>query len=160
EIEPEPFLPTLEKLLHDPDKRIRISAAGMVGQQDASRSMALLAVAHEGVKDAEVAVRERALSAIYQIVHPRDMSARTIQFRDDAVRAALPDLLASLRDHQRQPWKLFVLILWNELVLEADTKDLVPVLLAVARDADLGISEQAALLLAVHFSNDPVVQSA
>jgi HEAT repeat protein len=159
EMEPEPFLPTLEKLLHDPDKRVRVSAAGIVGRQDASRSMAMLAVARDGVKDTDEAVRERALSAIFQIVHPRDMQARTIQFRDDAVRAALPDLLAFLRHHQRQPKKLVQLILGNVLSLEPDAKEIVPVLFSLVRNADPQTSEQAALLLAVHFSNDPKVQS-
>jgi HEAT repeat protein len=160
EIEPEPFVPALEKLLHDPDKRVRISAAGIVGQQDASRSMAMLAVAREGVKDADVAVRERALTAIFQIVQPRDISARTIQLRDDAVRAALPDLLAFLREHQRQPKERVLFTLINLFALEPDAKDLVPVLFSLVRNAGPQTSEHAALLLAVHFSNDPAVQSA
>ena len=111
--EPEGTLPDLEKLLHDPDKRVRISAAGMVGRQDSKRSMAMLALAREALKDADVAVRERALSAIYQLL-PQN---------EGAGRAALPDLLAFLRDHKRQPKKLVQQILWNLSKLEPDAND-------------------------------------
>jgi HEAT repeat protein len=142
-------IPALEKLLDDPDLRVRISAAGIVGRHNSERSMAMLAVAREGLKDADEAVRERALSAIYQIVHEND----------DAIRAALPDVVAFLGNHKRQPKKLIQIILWNLSTLEPPAKDIVPVLTAMARDAEPELRDRAARLLAQQYYNDPAVKS-
>jgi HEAT repeat protein len=140
-------LPALDKLLDDTDKRVRITAAGIVGRHDSKRSMEMLAIAKEALKDSDEAVRERALSAIYQIIHPHDDPARRLGFREDVARAAIPDLLEFLRNHKRQPKKLVQQVLWNLMGLEPDPKDIVPVLMNMVRDGDPETADQAAQLL-------------
>jgi HEAT repeat protein len=148
-IENETAIRAVEKLLNDPDKRIRVSAVGRLGQLDPRQSAAMLALARDGLKDADEAVRERALSAIYQIVHGND----------DAIRAALPDVMAFLGSHKRQPKKLIQQILWNLSSLEPEAKDIVPALVSMVRDAEPEIRDQAARILAYQFSSDPAVKS-
>jgi HEAT repeat protein len=157
---PESTIPALEKrVLDDPDKRVRVSAAGMIGRYDSKRSMAMLAIVREALKDDEKTVRERALSAIFHIVLLRDNTARSVEVREDAARAAMPDLLAFLRGHKQQPKTSIQQILWNVPSLEPEPKDVVPVLLEIARDGEPETSAQAARTLAFNFHNDPAVKS-
>jgi HEAT repeat protein len=151
--EPEAAGPTvqrvLEKLLHDPDGRVRVSAAWALLRLDAERATDMLAVIRQALKDKDEAVQKHAVYAIGQIVYTHR----------DAACAAVPELIAFVRDYKRHATRLVELAIGNLSSLCQDPKDLIPVLLDALRHAEPEIRERAAYTLAFHAFNEPAVKS-
>jgi HEAT repeat protein len=145
---PEAAQPVLEKLLTDPDKRVQVNAAWAMLELD-SQPLAAMRVILDALRDKNAAVRRQATFVFDQIFYRHS----------DAIRAALPDLIESVRDYKQHPPEVVDKALWAFASLEPDAKVVVPLLRAMLQDDDPAIRGQAAHTLAHSFRNDPAVKS-
>jgi HEAT repeat protein len=146
----ESAVPHVEKLLQDPDSRVRMSAAMGLCSIDTENLARMLPIIRTGLKDKDDAVCQKALYAIGQL-----------EYRHKGeVRAALPELLAILKDYKKRPVKLVQNTLFGISNLEPEPVEIVPILSEILRDGELELREEAVRRLAYLAPDDAATTEA
>jgi HEAT repeat protein len=128
----------LEKLLQVPDGRVRMSAAMGLCSIDTENLARMLPIIRAGLKDKDDAVCQKALYAIGQL-----------EYRHKGeMRAALPEMLAILKDFKKRPVELVQNTLSGISILELEPVEIVPILIEILRDGELELREEAVRRLA------------